>query len=218
MRDRLDQVRQHLERLQHHLDVTYSLFQLKLLWLHRIRHEGQNYRVDVVDPVVPRRQVLTIVATAQQLKGHYEAYLTEIRRAFVNDLFLTIARDGLLAKNYITGKHPVEPEFYAEAHEEEIAALNPFLSKEHKRFLDFFRRIRNSTVHYDGSHNVRNRLDFEFNGTHFLTTDENLGTQIGYWLSDLVAIYYRLKQVFTTDPILANPYLHQLLANESGAA
>ena len=104
------------------------------------------------------------------------------------------------------------------SYEELIAALNPFLSREHKRFLEFFRRIRNSLVHYDGNHNLRNRLDFEFNGTHFLTTDENLGTQIRYWLSDLVAIYYHLKQVFTIDPILANPYLHQLLANKSGAA
>ncbi len=217
MPNRAAEVRRCLERMQHHLDVTYSLFQVKLLWLHRIEHEDNNYTIDIVDPIVPSRHVLTIVATGQQLKAHQEPYLTEIRRAFINDLFLTIARDAVLARNFLNGKDPPEPEFHTEQHEEEVAALNPFLTKVDKRFLVFFRRIRNSTVHYDGNHNVRNRLNFEFNGIRFLTTDESLGTQIKYSLSDLVAIYQRLKSAFDVERIIENPYLQNIAARQLGS-
>ena len=216
--NKLAAVRQCLDGLQHHLDLAYSVFQVKLIWLYRIRADNQSYNIKVVDITDPPREVITIAATAEHLKALHDPYVVEIRRGFVNDLFLVVARDGLLARNSLAGKQPIHPEFFMEPHEEEVAALSPFLAKEEKRFLDFFRRIRNSTVHYDGNHNVRNGLDFEFNGTHFLTTDANVGTQINYWLSDLVAIYQRLKVVFDLDKLLANPYLQHLASDGTGAA
>jgi hypothetical protein len=155
-----------------------------------------------------------MTATADQLRSHCDGFLTEIRRTFINDLYLTVSRHGVLAKNVITRIEPPQPEFHKEPHEGEVAALASFLTKEDKQFLDFFRRLRNSTVHYDGSHNRRNSLDFTFNGSHFHTTEANLGHQIGYWFSDLFAIHTRLKEIFAVEKVLANEHLRRLLGTE----
>lgn len=205
-----------LDTLQHHLDVTHSVLQVKLLWLYRIQHTNDHYRVDITDPVDPPRHVMTIVATSSQLKGHHDALMADIRRAFINDLFLTVARDGIVARNIIDGQKPARPEFHQHAHEGEITALMPFVAKEYKPFLEFFRRIRNSAVHYDGNHNRRNAVDFVFNGSHFLTTEENIGTQIQYWMSDLVAMYHQLKAAFHTEDIVGHPYLRRRLQERLG--
>jgi hypothetical protein len=194
------------------LNSTLSLCCVKLIWHHRMEHGTDTYRLDVVDPVTPPRHVMTISATPTNLKSHLEGFLIDIRRALINDLFLCVARHSVLARNIVLHKRPLEPEFYQESHEGEILALGAFLTKEDKQFLDFFRRVRNATVHYNGNHNVRNRLDFEFNGTHFLTTEKNVGAQIGYWFSDLFAIHNQLESIFAADKVMQHPHLTQQMA------
>lgn len=199
------------------LNDSLSLACLKLLWRHRMEHGTDTYRLDVVDPVDPPKYVTTIAATPANLRTHLEGFMIEIRRTLINDMFLCIARHGVLARNIIDNKRPIAPEFHKEAHEGEVLALGTFLTKEDKLFLDFFRRLRNSTVHYNGNHNRRNRLDYEFNGSHFLTTDANIGRQIDYWFSDLFALHAQLEVIFATPKLLAQPFLLKMLSENYGA-
>lgn len=204
--------------MQTHLANTMSLCSLKLLWLHRVNIDNASYSVDIVDPIDPPRHVCKIIATADQLRTHQDGFLTDIRRSLINDLYLTVSRFGVITKNMILGIVPPEPEFHKQAHEGEVSALCPYLSKEDKKFLEFFRRLRNSTVHYDGNHNLKNSLDYEFNGTHSLTTEGNLGTQITFWFSDLFAMHERLISALAPDAIMANRHLQEQISGTNKSA
>lgn len=211
--DRVGKLRSLLEDMHKNLDEVTSLARVKLLWLHHMHIGNKNYDVNIVDIDPPPRFVTKISVTAMQLRTHCDPLVIEIRRSLINDLFLIAARYSVITSNVINGMEPPEPEFHQKAYEGEILALGPFLTKHDKRFLDFFRRLRNSTVHYDGNHNLRNSLKFTFDGVAFITTEANLGRQIGYWFSTLFGIYDQIKKTFSVDKILTNPFLARCLDN-----
>ena len=199
--------------LRKQLDNNGSLAAVKLLWLHRIRLDHQDYAVDLVDITEPPRFVTTITASADQLRTHIDGFIVEIRRAFINDLYLTVARFGVIVRNVIEGIEPAPPEFHDTCARGRGLGSGYIFVQEEKRFLDFFRKLRNATVHYNGNHNRCGALDFKFNGTYFHTHEGNIGQQIGYWFSDLFAIQAKLKEVFAVEKIVANPHLLHLLGS-----
>lgn len=52
-------------------------------------------------------------------------------------------------------------------------------------------------IHYDGNHNRRNALNYEFLGRTFFTSEQNLGQQIEYSVHEVLALGRNVAEIMT---------------------
>jgi len=202
-------IHQQLNLLASHLDSVNEIFRLKLIWLFVISPQCDRtffFDPNFTDPNYnPPKRVIEIRTTNTALRPLYDPFLTEIRRSYLNDLYLVTSRQLIIVRNILDNKIPPEPEFNNNTYDGAICLLNRYVSKQDAAFLKFFRQIRNSVVHYDGNHNARNKLDFVYRGRSFETSTNDIGSQIQFSISDLIGFYEELRRIFDFSNLSQNP-------------
>jgi hypothetical protein len=196
--------------LQHDIDDIFKILELKLTWLSIIKTqeiEDADFNITNEHSTVTIHKILM---KKEEIKSYDSLIETELRRAFLNDLYLIVSRYCIRIKLCLDGKGNDNPSFLDARIDQPLFLLNRFLSKGDKKFLDFFNKIRNSVVHHDGEHNKMNRLDYIHCGTHFLTTEANLGTQIIWRFSEMIEIYSRLKKIYDYSVFVKSELLQKM--------
>jgi hypothetical protein len=189
-----------LESLRLDLDSSFRIFELKMTWyfLIRTRSPAESFAIKLTNAGSPT-VLHEIKATVGDFKEIQSNYLAEIRRGFLNDVFMVLSRYCILLNNVLRRHSEPFPELNESKVDDGPRVLNRFLSKEDKRFCEFFTILRNSLIHYDGNHNQFNRLNHMFCDKEFKTTADNLGKQIGYDLSDILEIFNVVRRIFSVD-------------------
>lgn len=191
---------------QQDLDKINRIFEMKMVWFFLINTEDKTIKAQFSDPDDNSNIVLSINTSYALMRNLKDSYMVEIRRGYINDIFMTIYRYNILVKNIIEEKENIFPEFSNENTDMAIAFLNKYLSKPDKEFVGFLRYIRNSLIHYDGNHNEKNKLNHEFAGRKFITTPNNIGKQITYSLAELVETYKTAKRIVSFENLIQNDY------------
>lgn len=208
------EVQRQLQEMHRELELVVAILDTKLLWLSTI--ESSNLQFDCpirdgdVSPTVEVRRIRASSEALRQLRPHLE---NEMRRAFLNDLYLVASRHMILAENILNGLTEPRPEFSRERREAALEALNRFLAKADKKFLDFVRRLRNTVVHYEGRHNLANPMNDTLLGRHIYTTDDTLGMSITLSLPQLYHLHSEICRVLDPPALLQHPQMaHELAA------
>jgi hypothetical protein len=209
-------IEKQLAALYSELHLVVAILDSKLLWMATFEKNEISYDMSITDasvtPAAVVRHLRTSSTVLRGLRPHFEH---EMRRAFVNDLYLVASRHAVIVDNVIRGHIEPRPEFSAERRDAALSGLNRFLSKKDKGFIDFFRRLRNSVVHYEGRHNAANPLNDEFLGSKILTTNDNMGEPIEMSLCQVYGLYDRLLAILDEKALMAHPQMQREIGSVS---
>lgn len=204
-----DPLRAQLDVLRRELQLVGSMFDAKIAWLNVISQNKLHCDFTVTDnTIAPPTVVRRILFTSAQLRAMTADLMQEARRAFLNDLYLVASRHAMIVANLLRNTPEPRPEFSPERRDAALNALNRYLSKSDKRLLDFFRRFRNSLVHYEGRHNKANPLDFILLGRRIATTDTNLGEGIEMSMDQVYHLFDEVLRVFSVQ-LLDHPHFRR---------
>lgn len=205
-----EKVRFYIDLLHNDIENIFWVLQVKYAGFYEINRLKDNYseKIGITRLNDSQQNIIFVIdINTGKLKSSYKVLETEARRAFITDLYLIIARYSIFLHGLIDDKEIIDPAISDNAIDQAPTLLNPFLKKEDKDFLDFFHKVRNSLIHYDGNHNKKSRLDYTFSGTHFLTTENNLGQQIEWSVNELIELYQKIKLIYNKEKLLAHPFL-----------
>lgn len=204
------EVRALLDQLRADLDRILSFLQHKLLWMALIENNELRFSTPVNDgEFEPPRLIMLIKREPHELRAERPHFENEMRRAYLNDLYLVASRYAIILANLLSGKEEPRPEFSEERRDAALQGIFRFLSKEDKEFLDFFRRVRISVVHYEGRHNRSNRLNYTFRNTRFKTEDKDLGESIFFGMRHILGFYEDLIRIFDPEAIIGHPQMQR---------
>ncbi len=192
-------------------------------WLRTETEAIQGIFYDSEPPKYPGDPIfsLPISYPAGTINKFQELILMETRGTYISELYSITAGFCVDINNIITDQHVdgnYSHIFFTDKMDEPLNKLNRFLVKENKDFLNFFHKLRNSMVHFSALHNKRNPLDYKLGmkipqGTEqfelyreYKTTDQNLGQLIIFGLSDLHALYFKLKDIFQSEKFTKHPH------------
>lgn len=205
-----------LKSFQLEIDNAFWILQIKCIGLYEIRRLRSNYneKVGVTRANDVEQKIIHVIEiSTNKLKSSYSILETEMRRAFISDLYVAVANNSILIRNVLDKKIVINSSLSEEKIDKAPTLLYPFLKKEDKEFLNFFHKIRNSVIHYDGNHNKRNSIDYKFGDVHFFTTEVNHGKQIEWGIDQLIDLYHRVKEIFCPEIILNNHFFKQKLSS-----
>lgn len=196
-----------IKQFHQRLDQTVLLLSSKLLWDFYINYVAKNESDRFTVQVQDKETNSIVMNISLDIKSLREMQLirdNETRRSYLNDLYNLMCRYNICIDSILRSLPYQTPEHYDGDIDAAIQLINRYLSKEDKKFLEFYRRLRNSVVHYDGNHNKKNGLDYIFQGVHFLSSDTNIGTQIIFSHTGLRELYSRIKMIYSCDNLFRN--------------
>ena len=214
IKERKDQIKFFIKEFHKGLDETFSIYEAKYLGLFLIANypSSTTFSVKLSDPYDYTKINHTISFDEKRLKELYPIFETEIRRSYSHDLYLHLAKFSIVIRRILDNKTTLNIALTDEIIDKAPTQLYSLLDKEEKKFLDFFHSVRNSDTHYDGNHNLINKLDYTFMGHHFHTNSENVGTQIIWSGVQLMQLKLKLQEIFTEEKILKHPFVLKKLS------
>lgn len=209
-------VERQLAELHRELQLVATLLDSKLLWLSTFSNQDIEFDFRITDglatPPTVVRHLQTNSGVLRGMRPHFE---NEMRRAFLNDLYLVASRHAMILDNLLRDRDEPRPEFSAERRDAALNALNRFIRKDDKAFLDLLRRLRNTVVHYEGRHNLANPLNDEILGVRLVTDATNLGESVELSLSQIYALFERLVSLLSPRSLLENQQMQRELREPS---
>jgi len=197
-------------------DLNNILICLKLKMVSlKLYEEGINSAFPVFDD--NRDEVaMHVEITPDVTKAHREYMLAELRRSFINDLYLCISRYSIFIHRLLTlsNEEKISPDFSTGPNDTQpLNKLHPFLSTPDKEFLIFFHSIRNCIIHFDGHYNAKTQINYDLEGVQFVS-EGNYGKNIPWGIKEMIQVYERIRKIYEFNAFQINPYFNSLMSRK----